>query len=536
MASFSGSALPSAGLVVPANQVSSDPFPTPENTANGIICVYRWPHDPNTTPKLLSHMNSYNNLDPSLFHRHDAHTMPHHDLSHEYPCQVHQEMTQNYSTFHQPPGAESLPRRHTEIGEQASRMMNAQTDESNKSFYSSSPSRSASLSPSQSYPLQVPVSEVRHLPASQSPSYTPNSTSQNPPYTHVRPNSQPPPTPTMVLGDGNDPANASPYTNAPQITSPLSKLSSTTTTVTPAGVDIPLLPLPGSLRRYSETDAQNVQNAHDVLSVYGTANPTMYPSLPESSGFSPESSSAQSFSSEFTDTTPGPAHGGGSFTLMNLEDPFPPSTSPDSTDDSAGSTLSGPPQLSIFTPGSTPPIHIPDHHHHQVSLHCTQATTSSSSLDRQLERAQRRNARRRSEPPRDQKATNRLSDQRRLDDENTEALYKLFVPPGAEVKWKKDRLGIILYYANRLVDRYNRLVEYCEHTRDAREQMLAQSDEGLRQNQEQLFSRHGDFSRQVEHWVSTNNSLDRALTNGEHEMHHQQYNSATDDRHDSSRL
>jgi hypothetical protein len=100
-------------------------------------------------------MNSYNNLDPSLFHRHDAHT---NDLSQEYPRQVPQEMIQNYSTFHQPPRAESLPRRHIEIREQASRILNAQTDESNKSLYPSSPSRSASLSPSHSYPSRVPVS------------------------------------------------------------------------------------------------------------------------------------------------------------------------------------------------------------------------------------------------------------------------------------------------------------------------------------------------------------------------------------------
>jgi hypothetical protein len=94
----------------------------------------------------------------------------------------------------------------------------------------------------------------------------------------------------------------------------------------------------------------------------------------------------------------------------------------------------------------------------------------------------------------------------------------------------------VLYYATRLVDRYDRLVEYCEHTRDAREQMLVQSDEGLCQNQEQLFDRHGDFSRQASHWVSTNNSLDRALTNGEHGMHHQQYNGAMHDQHDAARL
>ena len=119
-------------------------------------------------------MNSYNNLDPALFHHHDTHTMPQHELSQEYPGQVHQEpTTQNYNTFHpaQPSGSESLPRLHTEIGEQASRMLNAQTDESNKSFHPSSPSRSASLSPSHSYPLQVPLSgkcqPLRHVAATQ---------------------------------------------------------------------------------------------------------------------------------------------------------------------------------------------------------------------------------------------------------------------------------------------------------------------------------------------------------------------------------
>lgn len=232
----------------------------------------------------------------------------------------------------------------------------------------------------------------------------------------------------MVLGDGSGPAKASPYTGTPQIASPLLPATST---VTPVGVNIPLMPLPqqGSLRRYSETDVQTVQNVHEVLSVYGTSHPTMYPSLPESSGFSPESSSAQRFSSELTDSTPGPAHVGNSFTLMSVDDPFPLSTSPDSTDESGGSMISG-------------QSHIPDHYHHHMSLHYPQATTSSPSLSHMPERTQRRSGRRRSEPPRDQKATNRLSDQRRLDDENTEALYKLFVPPGAEVKWKKDRLGI----------------------------------------------------------------------------------------------
>jgi hypothetical protein len=240
---------------------------------------------------------------------------------------------------------------------------------------------------------------------------------------------------TLIPGDGNGPAKASPYSSAPPMAPPLSKLLTTTaTTTTPVGVNIPLPP-PGSLRRYSETDAQMIQNTHDVLSLCAAATPTMYQSLHEPSGFSPESSSTQN-SSEFTDSIPGPAHGGGPFALMNPDEPFPSSTSPDSADDSAGSMLSGP--SSIITPGSTAFL---DPHYHMSLCH-SKATTSSTSLDRMPERTQRRNGKRRSEPPRDQKATSRLSDQRRLDDENTEALYKLFVPPGAEVKWKKDRLGI----------------------------------------------------------------------------------------------
>jgi chromosome condensin MukBEF ATPase and DNA-binding subunit MukB len=80
----------------------------------------------------------------------------------------------------------------------------------------------------------------------------------------------------------------------------------------------------------------------------------------------------------------------------------------------------------------------------------------------------------------------------------------------------------VLHYANRLVERYGHLVEHCEHTGNAREQMLAQSDEGLRQNQEQLFGSHDEFSRQAGHWVSTNNSLDRALSNNSELGMHQQ--------------
>jgi hypothetical protein len=133
-------------------------------------------------------MNPYNNLDPSLFHSHDASSnTPQNDRTQEYHHQGPQEMTQNYSKVHRPPGAESvgphppLPTQpystslsltlgHTKMGEDASLMptsfpMNVQPDESNNHpFYSSSPSRSASLSPSHSYPLRASASgESRSL-------------------------------------------------------------------------------------------------------------------------------------------------------------------------------------------------------------------------------------------------------------------------------------------------------------------------------------------------------------------------------------
>ena len=78
-------------------------------------------------------------------------------------------------------------------------------------------------------------------------------------------------------------------------------------------------------------------------------------------------------------------------------------------------------------------------------------------------------------------------------------------------------------------------MDYCERNRDAREERLAQSDEGLHQSQEQLFGRHGDFSREAGHWVTTNDGLDRALTNVEHGLHHQQRNSPMNDQYDIAR-
>jgi hypothetical protein len=221
-----------------------------------------------------------------------------------------------------------------------------------------------------------------------------------------------------VLGDGSGP---SPYAGALQMTPPFSKPSDMRPSPlpVPVGVDISLLPPPGSPRDYSGADTQNAQNL-----IYATQ--TLFHEPP---GFSPE----PCFSPRFSDPI-SQAHGG----PFSFDDPFPISTSPDSTDDSVNSMPSGPPAPSSITPGSTPLSHVPDHHQ---SLRLSQAS-SSSSTSSSSSRPERTPRRRRSEPPRDQRATTRLFDQRKSDDENTEALYKLFVPPGAEVKWKKDRLGI----------------------------------------------------------------------------------------------
>lgn len=91
----------------------------------------------------------------------------------------------------------------------------------------------------------------------------------------------------------------------------------------------------------------------------------------------------------------------------------------------------------------------------------------------------------------------------------------------------------VLFYATRLVERYNSLVEHYERNRDAREERLAETDEGLQQNQGQLFGRHGDFSREAGHWLTTNDGLDHTLTSG---LHHQQHNSPMNDQHDAARL
>ena len=210
---------------------------------------------------------------------------------------------------------------------------------------------------------------------------------------------------------------------------------------TPIGTNIPLLPLSSPSRRYSENDTQGAQNDQDMVTFYTDPTQTVFP------GFPPAPSSSQRFSPGFTDPMSGTSsqtHSGGS---SRTDDSFPFSSSPISTDGSLGPQPSSS-SSSTITPGATTMFQVPSH----PSLHPQATTTttttssssssSSSSQDRPPERHRRSLKSRRPEPPRDQRATDRLSGQRKSDDENTEALYKLFVPPGAEVKWKKDRLGI----------------------------------------------------------------------------------------------
>jgi hypothetical protein len=125
-------------------------------------------------------MDPFDNLDPSLVHQYDM-TTPQNDIHRAPP------MTQEYKMFQRPPGADtrgplppppphtahpfpsehsfqdSLLRGHTEIGEHADSTLKpfliaSQSDESNNAFYVPSPSRSASLSPSDSYILQASIS------------------------------------------------------------------------------------------------------------------------------------------------------------------------------------------------------------------------------------------------------------------------------------------------------------------------------------------------------------------------------------------
>src|SRR5712672_3298167 len=250
-------------------------------------------------------------------------------------------------------------------------------------------------------------------------SYSSSNPSRGYPSTHSRASSHPTPS-VPVLRDGSSSSRVGPYYSAPHPSFPPSKLSSTTPT--PQGI---AFPPPGSPRRHnSETDMPNAQTA--LQSLYGLPPSNMYPQFPGQSSISPQAG--------YPNTIPGPSPqpppSRGYFPVIGADDTFRSTASPDSQDGSVSSMYSG---MSSAVPSGTP-SHISEH---------APAPPTTSSVTWPSDRPHRRPGKsRRTEPPKGPRATNRLLDQRKSDDENIEALCKLFVPEGAEVKWKKDRLGM----------------------------------------------------------------------------------------------
>ncbi|KAH9953989.1 hypothetical protein BC827DRAFT_83059 [Russula dissimulans] len=254
-------------------------------------------------------------------------------------------------------------------------------------------------------------------------SFPPSNSSRGYPTTHSRASSQPTPTSAPVFRDRSSPSRVGPHYSAPHASFPPPKLSSTNPT--PPGITFPP---PGSPRRHgSEADEPNTHAALQSLYGLGHLPPSnMYPPYSGQPGISPQVG--------FPDAMPGPSPqphtSRGYLPVMSVDDTFRHTASPDSQDGSVSSMYSG---MSSAVPSGAP-SHV---HEHAPPAPATSTVTWPS------ERSHRRPGKsRRTEPPKDPRATNRLLDQRKSDDENIEALCKLFVPEGAEVKWKKDRLGM----------------------------------------------------------------------------------------------
>ena len=161
--------------------------------------------------------------------------------------------------------------------------------------------------------------------------------------------------------------------------------------------------------------------------------PATYPPFPEQSSLLLRPSTANRNSPGFMDMPPGPLphpQRGNTLPFSDVSRSPRSSTSPDTQEDMAGPMYFRSPSATAY--GT--PSHVSDH----------PLPPPAISMDGQPERTPRRGGRGR--PPKDPRATNRLLDQRKSDDENIEALCKLFVPPGAEVKWKKDRLSMSTYH------------------------------------------------------------------------------------------
>ena len=185
-------------------------------------------------------------------------------------------------------------------------------------------------------------------------------------------------------------------------------------------------------RRFSEADVLHVQNSTRSLHALGyRPTPPTFPPLPEQPSYFFVPSSAQSFSAGFTDATPAPPSQtqGGPLAPTDVDLPSTSSRLQGDLADVNGRPSLGPP-LAV---GPGAPFQTTDHQFPQ----CGASPTSPQS--ERTEHGRIGNPKNRS--PKYPKATNRLKLQRKSESENIEALYELFVPEDAKVRWKKDRLA-----------------------------------------------------------------------------------------------
>jgi len=231
--------------------------------------------------------------------------------------------------------------------------------------------------------------------------------------------------------DGRGPVSADPYAGLPQLTltnietiqSTASLASQSANFVTHSTLhfrapDRAALSLP---RRYSEADATHRKNVflplHPRDFVTNQPISTVHSPVPEYPAFP---LSTQYPAAGPTDTTQDdPAAYG---------DPNPSSSSSEFLDDSISVT-------SLLEPPSPGPSDGAGHDPQQ-------GTALRSSQKRR-----RTGKRKRDDNPMDPNAAKRLRNQRKDDDECTEALFNLLVPRSVEKGPKKDRLRMILHYA-----------------------------------------------------------------------------------------
>ncbi|KAI0248330.1 hypothetical protein BJV78DRAFT_1156633 [Lactifluus subvellereus] len=414
-------------------------------------------------------------------------------MQHDYHAP---QMTHNHNTFQKPPGGEitepptsteSLPQANIHIEEHAS----------------------SQLLSSLSVNTLSDISEA-------SP-HAPSTPSAIPPPPLCTYNLR---APEPTLRGGSGPVDAGPYVGVPQQAPAFSGLSPTIAqpTAPPAffNADTPMFlsalhqtPVlaPSGVttgRRFSEADAlrmADTQNATQSLHAVGyrPTPPTFLP-LPEQLSYFPVPSSAQSFSAGFTDATPVPLSQpqGGPLAPMDVD--LLSTSSTLQWDLANVEAYPGPPlAIGPGAPSQTADCQFPQYG----------ASPTSPQLER-TEHGRIRNPKDR--PSKYQKATNRLKSQRKSDNENIEALCRLFVPKDAEVRWKKDRLGT--NYATEAMQMHGHVAQGAT---SIQRNVLARSDRWLKveggnsENQGRLLHENDDFLRLGDYFEASEMGVARPL-------------------------